>query len=334
MKYNINMKKICSFLLICIIFNLNVGSNKTFASNQKVVYAKVLSNCLFYKTHQMNDTYEDVYFLVPESYFVTILEKINEKCYKVQYKNYIGYVKSEYLVIAIFIPNEKSLDDIKFDIKDTAGTQIWSKPTASSGVILTTIPAGTKQISYISKVVGDIPYGGESDIWYYVSYTPFENSTNVYEGYVYSENTTNLDSIKLNLEENPKSLTAEQANNNSSFNLNSTVKTIIITFITIPIILFFAIILYKIVKKIKENTNKPFFHKNNTNKNFVLMNEFNDNQSDISEYNDFSKNISNPDLKSKLNGMKNKIYTRQNNDFKNNSKYPQFPEYDEDDDLL
>lgn len=334
MKYNINMKKICSFLLICIIFNSNVCANKTFATNQKVTYAKVLSNCLLYKSYQMNDTYDDVYFLVPESYFVTILETINENCYKVQYKNYIGYVKSACLVIASFVPNEKSLDDIKFDIKDTAGTQIWSKPTASLGSVLTTIPAGTKQISYISKVIGDIPYGGESDIWYYVTYTPFENSTNVYEGYVYSENTTNLDEIKLNLEDNPKPLTAEQTNNNSSFNLNSTVKTIIITFITIPIILFFAIILYKIIKKVKENTNKPFFRKNKFNENFVCNNEFNNEQKVSDEFNNFNNNLPNSNLKSQLDNMKSKIYVKQNNAFHTKSNYPPFPEYDEDDDLL
>ena len=75
--------------------------------------------------------------------------------------------------------------------------KIWQYPTTSS-TAFATLDAGTCDVSYIASVSGQIPNGGKSDIWYYVVYTPSFDSTNVYEGYVYSENTTNLSEIILN----------------------------------------------------------------------------------------------------------------------------------------
>ena len=98
-----------------------------------------------------------------------------------------------------------------------------------------------------------VPSGGESNLWYFVFYTPSENSTNVYEGYIYSENTINLSEIVANTETNPEVISNETVDDNIIY-ISSTIKTIIITIITIPVILFFVIILYKLIKKFGKNT--------------------------------------------------------------------------------
>lgn len=321
MKYNVNMKKICIFLLIFILFNNTLKKpDVTFSYEQKSQYAKVLNDCVLYKSVEMKDNYDDVYFFIPESYFVVVLKIVNENCIKVQYDKFIGYVKSKFVNFVNIIPIDKTLENVKLDIKETSGTQIWNRPT-TSGLVLTTIPAGFKEINYISYTVGDIPYGGESNIWYYVNYTPFENSTNVYEGYIYSENTTNLDEIILNVETDPDIQQVNVNENNNSLNLNATLKTIIVALISIPIILFIVVILYKIVKKLQDNTNKRINRNNEIVENYNNSNDMNDDNK-------------NGDLRSKINDMKSQIFVKRNKDIKCKTKYPSFPFYDSDDDLL
>lgn len=247
------MNLIKFLLSICIIFNGVNSKNACAQGSETSTYAKALLGCNLYKTQEMSDRFEDIYFQIPETYFMVILDTINDDCFKVQYDKYIGYVDSGTVMIATFIPVLKTLDNITFDIKSTSGTQIWQYPTTKSN-ICTTISAGAKNISYIAYTYGSVPSGGESNIWYYVYYIPDSNSTNVYEGYVYSENTTNLTEIVANTETNPEVIANENKLDDKLIFISSTIKTIIIAIIAIPIILFFAIILYKFVQKFKKNT--------------------------------------------------------------------------------
>ena len=217
----------------------------------------------------MNDNFQEVLFCIPETYFVVVLETVSEKCLKVQYDRYVGYVKNSSIILATFTPIVKTLSNVTFDIKQSSGTQIWQYPTTQSDVC-TTIGAGVKNIRYIASVQGVIPYGGQSDVWFYVQYIPDVNSTNVYEGYIYSENTTNLSPIVSNLEVNPEVISDEWKNDNILL-ISSTIKTIIIAIIAIPIILFFAIILYKTIKKFKKNTK---YNQNTNEVSEVSIDEF------------------------------------------------------------
>ena len=231
MKYNINMKKICSFLLILIIINLNCDSKfYCDAKSENVTYAKCLSNCILYKSLEMKDDLNEIYFVLPESYFVIILDKIDNQIYKVQYDKFIGYVYSKYVTIATFTPIVKFLENITCDIKPSSGTQVWSNPS-TGGNILTTIQANEKNINYISFVYGEIPTGGESNIWYYINYTPSTNVTNVYEGYIYSENVTNLSEIVFNAESNPEVI-SESISDEDTINISSTLRTVIVALIS------------------------------------------------------------------------------------------------------
>ncbi len=268
-------------------------------------YAKVLSGCVLYKTQEMVDDIYNIYFLVPETYFVLILDDVGENCYKVKYDRFVGFVNKSSVEIALFVPIVKTLDNVTFDIKASSGTQIWKNPSTNSE-IFTTLAADTKNLSYIASVVGEVPSGGKSNIWFYVSYTSSINSTNVYEGYVYSENTTNLSDIVLNIESNPEVLLDEN-NNEKLFFISSTIKTIIVAVIAIPIILFFVIILYKLIKKFKKNTN--------SNKNFKK-----------SECDDIDGFVKNQNRKS-IEKYKNMTL------LKNENNSPQLFDYD-DEDLL
>ena len=328
------MKKLnkLTFQWICLIISslcfINLSSrnfeNKfSYAKAESTTYAKASTGCILYKSEDMNNDINNIYFVVPETYFVSVLEVVSDACMKVQYGSYVGFASTETLIVATFIPIVKTLDNIKFDIKETSGTQIWSAPSSSSNKILTTIPAGTKNVNYISFAYGDIPSGGESNLWYYVSYTPSSNSTNVYEGYVYSENATNLSEIVANTESNPESVLPSDGDENILV-VSSSIRTLLIALISIPVILLFAIILYKIVKNMRN-----FRSKHNDFAENKFDEEFSTENQAMEKNNKFS-------LKDRINNLKNSTLIRKNRSsrFENNSAYPVFPTYDSDDDLL
>lgn len=315
------MKKICIFLQLLCFLNLNYKQlNFANAKVENTVYAKVNDDCILFKSKDMNDALDDVYFVIPESYFVVILETVNDNCFKVQYDKYFGYINSSKVTIAKFTPIVKSLDNIKCDLKETAGTQIWSKPS-TSGNVLTTIPAGTLNLNYIAYAFGEIPIGGESNVWFYITYTPKSNSTDVYEGYIYAENVSRLDEIVYNAETNPEIIEEIQVVSDKEINLSSTFKTVLVSIISIPIILLISIILYKFVKLIQKNTKKDKFENNSNDVNFENLS--NDN-------NYFRDDLK---LKYQMNKLKNQSFIKVNT-LSKKQNYPKFPSYDEDDDLL
>ena len=323
------MMKMCKILLFYIVlilcFNFANIENFSYAKTQSVRYAKVLNGCLLYKSQDLKDDIDNVYFVVPESYFVTILEDVNDNAYKVQYDKYIGYVKCEFVSPVTFVPDVKTLTNIKCDIKQTSGTQIWNKPSAD-GNVLAIIPAGEIGVSYISYVFGEIPTGGEINVWYYILYTPSSNLTNVYEGYVYSENVTNLTDIPVNLEDNPELYVDGKDSGENNVYISSTFKTVIVALISIPIILLISIILYKLVKFITKYTNK---NKNANNYNYEKSNL----ESDF-KANDLSSDEKYSSIKTEIDNMRNKTYHKKLIRNNNNKRYPTFPIYDSEDDLL
>ena len=162
-------------------------------SVSRIIYAKAKANCYLFKTSDITDaSYRNVEYIIPETYFVKILNDINDSVKKVQYNNKIGYVSSDSIFVVDFVPVMPSLDGVFFDISDGVGTHLRKSPTAddSSNVIMV-IPAGTKSVCYIASIIGTIPTGGSSNVWYYVTYSPSSDPTSVYEGYVYSLKTIN-----------------------------------------------------------------------------------------------------------------------------------------------
>lgn len=205
----------------------------------------------------MDDTIGQYYFYLPETYFVSVLSSIDEQIYKVQYSSFIGYAFADHLSIVSFTPIEPNLENVTFDILSKVGTQLWDSPS-TSGTKLTNIAAGTTNIEYVASTTGEIPVGGTTNLWYYVRYTPATNSTQFYEGYIYSEAIENLSNIPNNLE---VEISNDQPNLNSSISLETPLKIALIIMICIPFAVLICISIIKAAKqkqkKVEENTKKP-----------------------------------------------------------------------------
>ncbi len=314
--YNLNMRQICVFLISIFLINFNLNQRAIALSSAEFSgYAKALENCVLYKTEDLYFSEDNVLFVVPESYFVYILEDVSDEVLKVEYDRFVGYINSNYVIRSTFVPVVKTLQGVTCDIKNSAGTQIWNIPS-TSGDSLTTISAGTLGIKYIASCIGKVPSGGKSNVWYYVSYVPDHNSTNVYEGYVYSENVVNLSEIVLNSESNPESIIDAVDPKEKVIYISPSLKTILVSIIVIPIIVLFLIILYKLMKKFKKNTKYDNFEEKNNNE----------------------KTMENQPVKT-VSKLKEQLFKLKNLSLINKSKsqnlnYPNFPRYDGDDDLL
>ena len=310
------MRQICVFLISIFLINFNFNQ-RAFASSsaQFSGYAKVLENCVLYKTENLYFSEDNVLFVVPESYFVYILEDVSNDVLKVEYDRFVGYVSADRVVRSTFVPVVKTLQGVTCDIKSSSGTQIWNIPS-TSGNTLTTISAGTSGIKYIASCSGKVPAGGKSNVWYYVSYVHAQNSTNVYEGYVYSENVVNLSEIVLNSESNPESIIDSVDPKEKVIYISPSLKTILVSIIVIPIIVLILIILYKLMKKFKKNTKYDNIGEKIHDEQKI------ENQPD--------KPVSK--LKEQLFKLKNlSLISKSKNQ---NLNYPNFPHYDGDDDLL
>lgn len=302
------MRKILLIFAFLIFFGFVNDYEISYANPESNVYGKVYNDCKLFSKASV----DEYLFIVPESYFVVVLDEL-DSYYRVQYKNYFGYVEKDKVEICNFIPNVKFLEGVTFDINNLFGTQIWSKPSDLSNT-LTTISAGTCGITYIGNAYGDIPSGGVGNLWYYVIYTPNEFSTNVYEGYVYSENTINLSNVVVNLESNKTE--KQELNDKNILFSNGLIKTIIVSIIAIPIILFILFILYKFIKIYQNKTNKD---KNNNKYSSELKMEIDD-KNNIKE--EISKIVDNGAYI-----KKKKLDTEKIN-------YLTFPHYENEDDWL
>lgn len=306
---------------------------KTFGESS-VVYAKVKNNCYFFKTSDITDTtHNNVFFIIPETYFVIVLDNINLSIIKVQYKNKIGYVSADSIKVVSFTPIVPFLEGITFDITSSSGTQIRLTPNVNnSSNILHVIPAGTKNVNYIAKTIGNIPTGGSSNIWYYVLYTPISDPTSVYEGYVYSEKAINIS--KINPNEEDEIVPSEDNDNRApEIYINGSVKTILIVIICIPIVLVFVLL---VIQNKRTKNNKSI-------KDVLINNSDNEDTGSSNNANKITKSIDKKTTK-KLKEFEGKTFSKKNPYFakfisseqnKDNS-FASFPSYEvvDDDDLL
>lgn len=297
-----------------INFNLTVIAENSESSKRR--YAKAKENCYLFKTSDVSSlNVSNVYFLIPETYFVTILFEMNSSVYKVEYKGKIGYVSTDTIVVATFVPIVSTLDDVFVDISSSVGTQLRSSPFAEnlSNVIVNIAP-GTKNLEYVSFIESTKPIGGNSKIWYYVLYYPENDPTAYYEGYVYSEKTTNLTSFSDNLENNPE-IKNEKSEPHVSGENNF--KIVLLVLILLPAVLVFVIVAFRSRKMINSKQ------------------QVSDNDSEPKE---------NKNLKRSVNSLKGKHFVQKQNNDDNETEFetevsgisPRFPTYDiaDDDDLL
>lgn len=184
-------------LLFILFFNTSAVS---YAVETQEIYARVMYDDVYlYKTPDL-ESKESIFFSLPKTYFVKLIDRYDETFYIAEYKEFTGFVKKSEVKAVTHTPKQPYLNDMSFRVYAEKSQDLRSLPSTSSNNsnIITNIPLLSENLTYYGYVHGDSKIVGRTDIWYYCRY----NGEADYFGYVYSDfcDKFSIDSIPLNTE--------------------------------------------------------------------------------------------------------------------------------------
>ena len=200
------MKKIIYFTLLLIVASTCSKINNHAYAEQNHFAQIVQSDTYIYK-----NTNKEKLFLLPKSYFVTLLDE-SQDMYKINYNGIIGYVEKNRVSCVLNSP-QNLYPKRQLRIFSSDGCIIYKLPTTNSSV-LGTAPLKT-YIDFYGSMYGEEYVEGRGSDWYYISYTI--NGEKIY-GYVYGGYCDNI----TKLLENTESVTYIE---NINFSNNSKIST-------------------------------------------------------------------------------------------------------------
>lgn len=251
------MKKIgiiltCFLFMFISIFVIRCSMTQEVGATNTNGYARVKENsCYFYRFTLDNPSINNKYFLLEKSYYVKVLENADDTYYKAEYNGINGYVKKCDVEFVEEIPQTPYLSEITFDIYSASSVELRNEPTTKNGIgsVVTTLPSGYKNVSYIGKITGEESIKGLGNIWFYCSYSTPEGKEIF--GYIYSPLTVNLSPISENSEQLTPVSVQDFVPLNSLLYLNLSTKNLIIIALTIPSLIV-AYLFIKPTKILKE----------------------------------------------------------------------------------
>src|SRR5690554_7202741 len=146
---------ILNLILLLLISFCFVPKSSVTAFSNSATYARVkANNTHLYRTAHINESLENKWCLLPQTFFVKILDNFNDIFYKVEYKSIVGYVKKEHVNLVNEIPINPYPPQTIFALKPTIGAHLRVVPKQNSSLSNTvaTIPQGTTNLIYLGKI--------------------------------------------------------------------------------------------------------------------------------------------------------------------------------------
>lgn len=229
-------------LILSILFN--TYSPSVYAHENTTYYARILFDQVYlYKSPTNDDSFSNIYFELPKTYFVELLDKSGD-FYEARYLDFVGYVKKDSVQAILGTPQNPFLTSISFRVFADLSQDLRSCPTTqtSTSNLLIQIPNLTKNIQYFGKIKGECLIEGRTDIWYYCKYTADKE----YFGYVYSDFCDEKQEITSNKEEfeyisNPTFETITPPT--KSIPITSNTVGIIVAILSVPALAFVLLIM-------------------------------------------------------------------------------------------
>lgn len=173
-----------TFIVIILISFVLLPTNNLAiakAAQNSIYFARVLTNdCYLYKTPYNLDGYDNLYFIIPQTYFVQLTGEDGDY-FSATYLNFNGYVKKSCVRSIIGSPRTPYNNSATVRVYSTQSQVIHEKPHSSSKQV-TTIPL-YENVKYIGSVYGEEMVYERTNVWYYCCYTLDKE----YYGYIYSD---------------------------------------------------------------------------------------------------------------------------------------------------
>lgn len=186
------------FLLI-LLFLFQSEIPCVYATQTKSYYARIMQEDVYlYKDAVAADDFSNIYFTLPATYFVELIDETTNGFFKVNYLNFTGYVKKECVQTIVGSPLNPYLTNISFRVYSEQSRDLRSEPTTTSGSSsqVAYIPLLNRNLTYFGSIVGEQVIDGRTSVWYYCKYSADKE----YYGYVYSDFCDELTPITPNTE--------------------------------------------------------------------------------------------------------------------------------------
>lgn len=187
-------------LLVAFLFTPLLNENiDRICAESKISYAKVVgSNVKLYRTTSGSEEFSNVYFVIPQSYFVILGKSDDENYYSATYIDVTGYVKKNEVQCVSGTPVTPFASAVSFRIFIPGGVDLRSGPTQSEGLnSITTLQYLETNLKYYGAIDGEEAISYKSTKWYYCKY--YKNGI-AQSGYVYAAFCDLLPSINENTE--------------------------------------------------------------------------------------------------------------------------------------
>lgn len=252
---------VCITILLCASAFYNTLD---FCYASEVVYYRVIDdNTYLYKTSALDDAQNNAYFKLPNTYFVKVINQIDENTAKVLYDDIEGFVNTSAMQKCYSTPTTPYPQDLTLNILDVCNVVMYQSASQESAYV-GVIPFNASNIKYFGSIQGTEAVENMGSVWHYVKYTSFEQG--VLYGYVYAPLTNNLSLISANTEsiifEDPDTINASTTPISAEEFKNSDSLFIIVGLLILAVILLY--LLFKPNRKQKAKTREvaPIPNKN------------------------------------------------------------------------
>lgn len=155
-------------------------------ADSAVLYYRIINNeTWLYASQDM----EQKYFLLPNTYFVRVIDMVTEDIAKVEFDDIKGFVNTNNMQACYSAPNVPYPTSQQLNILSVCNVVVYSEPTDTSQYI-GLVPFNATNIKYYGSTENQEAISGLGCKWHYIKYCSFEQG--VLCGYVYAPLTTNL----------------------------------------------------------------------------------------------------------------------------------------------
>ena len=234
---NFKVAFLALFAILCFFPN----NLTALAQTQETYYAKIVSsNVKLYRSTSGSEDVSNIYFSIPQSYFVEISYCENENFYKARYLDVYGFVKKGE-VSAISGTPQTPFASASFRMFIPTQVDLRSTPIYSEGLnSVATINFLETNLKFYGTIDGEEAISFRGTTWYFCKYTKGEQET---FGYLYEPFCDLLTDIPTNTEvfeyiENPEFIvnTTTPPSEDPMSSLPSTTQIIIIIAVCLPCI--------------------------------------------------------------------------------------------------
>lgn len=161
-------------------------------------FAKAISkNVKLYRSTSGSDDFSNVYFTIPQSYYIEIDKCENELFFSARYIDVYGYVKKSDVQCVSGIP-ETPFANASFRVFVPGGVELRSSPSQSQGInTIEQLGYLETNLKYYGEIEGEEAISNRTQTWFYCKYI---KNGKEYFGYVYNAFCDSLTEIPTNTE--------------------------------------------------------------------------------------------------------------------------------------